>query len=38
MPREALAYFQKVVRKDPRVRDVGACVARLSQQAPGRAS
>lgn len=38
MPREALAYFQKVVRKDPRFRDVGERVARLSQKAPGRAS
>ena len=38
MPREALAYFQKVVRKDPRFRDVRERVARLSQKAPGRAS
>lgn len=34
MTREALAYFQKVVRKDPRYRDVGDRIARLSQKAP----
>ena len=38
MNREALAYFQKVVRKDPRYRDVGDRIARLSQKAPVRAS
>ncbi len=38
MTREALAYFQKVVRKDPRYRDVGDRIARLSQKAPVRAS
>jgi tetratricopeptide (TPR) repeat protein len=34
MNREALAYFQKVVRRDPRYRDVGDRIARLSQKAP----
>jgi len=38
MTREALAYFQKVVRKDPRYRDVSDRIARLSQKAPVRAS
>ena len=38
MPREALAYFQKVVRKDPRYRDVTERITRLGHKVPGRAS
>ncbi|HRG99121.1 MAG TPA: tetratricopeptide repeat protein, partial [Polyangiaceae bacterium] len=38
MPREALAYFQKVVRKDPRYRDVAERITHLGHKVPGRAS